>query len=237
MPPEGVRFRPHEKTIGYERIVEIVRAAAGLGFDKIRLTGGEPLVRKGIVDLVRMLSQVNGITTLAMTTNGTLLSPLASDLAIAGLSSVNISLDSVDPARYAEITRGGSLELALSGIRSAIEVGLRVKLNVVVDPARPEDEAGVRGYALKLGVPVQTISRYSLSERKSDGYETDRPPPCAVCDRIRLLSDGTLRPCLHSSLGIDASSGDPREALLRVIALKPAHGGIAEEKSVSEIGG
>ena len=132
MPEEGVPFVPHGRILTFEQIASVVSAAAGLGFDKIRLTGGEPLVRKGIADLVSMLAGIDGIRTLGMTTNGTLLAPVAADLARRGLSSVNVSLDSLDPERYALVTRGGKLQSALEGIRAARAAGLPVKLNIVV---------------------------------------------------------------------------------------------------------
>jgi len=141
MPPEGVPARNHADILRYEEIERVVRAAAGLGISKIRLTGGEPLVRRGIVDLVRMLAQVPGIDDLAMTTNGTLLSRFASDLAQAGLKRVNVSLDTLDEKNYARITRGGQLGDVLEGIESAQEAGLvPLKINTVVLHGLDEDQ-------------------------------------------------------------------------------------------------
>ena len=141
MPPEGVPSRPHEDILRYEEIERVARAAAGLGFSKIRLTGGESLVRKGIVDLVRMLSQVPGIHDLSMTTNGTLLSRFASSLARAGLKRVNVSLDTLDEEEYARITRGGRLSDALEGIESAQRAGLTpLKINTVVLRGLDDDQ-------------------------------------------------------------------------------------------------
>ena len=133
MPPEGVPSRAHRDILRYEEIERVVRAAAGLGISKIRLTGGEPLVRTCIVDLVRMLAGVPGIDDLSMTTNGTLLSRFAGSLARAGLKRVNVSLDTLDEETYARITRGGRLSDALEGIESAQEAGLTpLKTNTVV---------------------------------------------------------------------------------------------------------
>ena len=132
MPPEGIRQLPHDKILRFEEIRRTAAVAASLGVRTLRLTGGEPLVRRGIADLVRMLSQVEGIRSVAMTTNGTRLAALASDLRSAGLSRVNISLDTLDAERYAEITRGGSLADVLKGMEVALESGFeQVKLNVV----------------------------------------------------------------------------------------------------------
>ena len=119
MPAEGVPLLRHEDILTFEEIAEVVRAAAAMGIGKIRLTGGEPLVRRGIVDLVRMLAAIPAIRDLSMTTNGTLLAGYAQRLAEAGLRRVNVSLDAVDAARYAAITRGGDVRQVLAGIAAA----------------------------------------------------------------------------------------------------------------------
>ena len=124
MPPEGVPWRPHEGILRYEEIETIVQAAAELGISKVRLTGGEPLVRAGFVDLVRDLARLPGIDDLAITTNGILLSRYAADLAEAGLHRVNVSLDTLRPARFQRITRRGRLEDVLTGMEAAREANL-----------------------------------------------------------------------------------------------------------------
>jgi len=141
MPPEGVAWMPHEAILTYEEIVEVVRAAAELGISKVRLTGGEPLVRLDIEQLVRGISQVPGIDDLAMTTNGILLPRHAAQLAEAGLHRVNISLDSLRPERYESITRGGHLEDVLEGMEAARRAGLDpIKINTVVIRGVNDDE-------------------------------------------------------------------------------------------------
>jgi len=141
MPEEGVQLCNHDEILRYEEIVAVVRAAAELGISKIRLTGGEPLVRLGIVDLVRELAAVPGIADLAMTTNGTLLARYAADLAEAGLRRVNISLDTLQPARFRAITRRGDLRDTLAGIDAANSAGLTpVKINTVVMRGVNDDE-------------------------------------------------------------------------------------------------
>ena len=141
MPPEGVPWRPHEEVLRYEEIETIVRAAAELGIHKVRLTGGEPLVRPGIVDLVRMLARIPGIDDLAMTTNGILLARHAADLAEAGLQRVNVSLDTLRPERLQRITRRGRLEDVLAGIEAARQAGLEpIKVNAVVIRGMNDDE-------------------------------------------------------------------------------------------------
>jgi cyclic pyranopterin phosphate synthase len=141
MPPEGVPWRPHEEILRYEEIEKVVRATVELGISKIRLTGGEPLVRLGIVDLVRMLSQIPGVDDLAMTTNGVLLSRYAEALVEAGLQRVNVSLDTLRPERFHRITRLGRLDDVLAGIEAARRAGLEpVKINTVVVRGMNDDE-------------------------------------------------------------------------------------------------
>ena len=133
MPPEGVCKQRHSDILSFEEIEEIVRAAVELGVRKIRLTGGEPLVRRGIVDLCRRLDAIQGVEDLSMTTNGILLPPLAKELYQAGIHRINISLDTLDADRYRAMTRGGSLASALAGIRAAAEAGMSpIKINTVL---------------------------------------------------------------------------------------------------------
>jgi cyclic pyranopterin phosphate synthase len=141
MPPEGVPWRPHEDILRYEEIEIIARAAAEMGITKIRLTGGEPLVRLGIANLVRRCARIPGIDDLAMTTNGVLLSRYAETLAEAGLHRVNISLDTLRPERFRGITRCGDLEDVLNGIEAARKAGLApIKINTVVMRGMNDDE-------------------------------------------------------------------------------------------------
>jgi len=133
MPPEGVPPIAHDEVLRFEEIVRVVDAAAGLGIRQVRLTGGEPLVRRGIDALVRMLRALPDIKEITLTTNGTLLAGLAEPLAAAGLTRVNVSLDTLDADAYRAITRGGSLAAALEGIAAAERAGLvPVKVNMVV---------------------------------------------------------------------------------------------------------
>jgi len=135
MPPEGVPFRPSEEILSYEEQIFFVRAALEAGISKVRITGGEPLVRRDLAELVLMLSELEGLDDLSLTTNGLLLPSLAPALKKAGLKRVNISLDSLDPERYRHLTRGGSLERAMRGVEAAVESNLApVKLNAVLMP-------------------------------------------------------------------------------------------------------
>lgn len=133
MPAEGITFRPPGELLQDEEILLLIRIAAELGVRKVRLTGGEPTVRPGIVDLVSGIRAIPGIRDIAITTNGILLEHLAEPLAKAGLNRVNVSLDTLDPEKFRRITRGGSLQRVLAGIEAASHSGLEpIKLNAVV---------------------------------------------------------------------------------------------------------
>lgn len=133
MPAGGVPMLGHRDILSFEELTEVVTACAQLGVRKVRLTGGEPLVRCGLPELVRMIRAVPGVEELAMTTNATLLAPVAAELHHAGLDRLNVSLDTLDAARYAELTRGGSLEDALAGLAAARDAGFsHTKVNCVL---------------------------------------------------------------------------------------------------------
>lgn len=132
-PEAGVRLYPHGEILSYEEIERVARVAVGLGMDSLRITGGEPLVRKDICHLVERLSRIEGLADLSLTTNGLLLGELAGPLRAAGLWRVNISLDTMDRERFARLTRGGEIGQALAGLGAALAAGLEpVKLNVVL---------------------------------------------------------------------------------------------------------
>ncbi|THF76063.1 GTP 3',8-cyclase MoaA [Cohnella fermenti] len=141
MPEEGMTFEPGHRILSYEEIAEIVRTLAPLGVRKLRLTGGEPLVRKGLDRLVAMLSAVPGIEDIALSTNGIYLASFADALKDAGLTRVNISLDSLVPERYSRITRGGDVRRVLQGLEASRRVGFApIKLNVVLMKGINDDE-------------------------------------------------------------------------------------------------
>ena len=141
MPEEGVGLMSHKDILTYEEIYTVVKVAAGLGINKVRLTGGEPLVRLGLADLVKMLAGIAGIDDLSLTTNGILLAQHAAALKKAGLHRVNVSLDTLKPERFQKITRCGELQDTLKGIEVARAVGLNpVKINMVVMAGVNDDE-------------------------------------------------------------------------------------------------
>jgi cyclic pyranopterin phosphate synthase len=141
MPPEGITQMSHYDILSYEEIFTLVKAAAELGIDRVRLTGGEPLVRSGLPDLVKMIAGIKTIKDISLTTNGILLAKYAAELKAAGLIRVNVSLDTLKPERFRQITRCGELEDTLKGIEAANMVDLTpVKINMVVMAGVNDDE-------------------------------------------------------------------------------------------------
>ncbi|MBN1835386.1 MAG: radical SAM protein [Spirochaetales bacterium] len=238
MPAEGVPARSHEEFLSFEQIVQVVRVGVGLGLTKIRLTGGEPLVKRGIVELVRMIREVEGVRHLGMTTNGVLLAGYAAPLRSAGLDSVNISLDTLDPERYHHITRVGDIRRVLEGIEAAREAGFPIKINMVVlEDTEPQEIEEMRGFCAAKGLTLQLINHYALGEEKRNDYVFDRPPRCESCNKIRLLADGTLKPCLHSDDEIPLDLDNIEGSLKRTIAAKPERGGVCTNRPMVGIGG
>jgi cyclic pyranopterin phosphate synthase len=130
--PEEMTFKPREELLQDHEILRLVSIFSQLGFEKFRLTGGEPTIRANLIDLVANIAATPGVKTLAMTTNGLLLETLAKPLAEAGLQRVNISIDTLDPTKFKKLTRWGKVDDVWMGIRAATEAGMQVKLNVVV---------------------------------------------------------------------------------------------------------
>lgn len=141
MPPSGITWQPHGDILTYEEITKVVRLAAGMGVNQVRLTGGEPLVRADLPALVRMLTSIPGIDDISLTTNGLLLERMVPALVDAGLRRLNISLDTLDAEKYARITRGGNFERVWRGIEAAETYGMSlIKLNMVVIKGVNDDE-------------------------------------------------------------------------------------------------
>lgn len=159
MPAEGVRWQPKEELLSDDELLRIVRLAADVGFTKIRLTGGEPTLRRNLPDLVREIAANPLITDIAMTTNGILLSRLAEPLAQAGLKRINVSIDTLDEDRFRQITRGGRLDLVMEGIAAAEAAGLApIKLNAVVIRGQNDHEvAALAGLAYERPWQVRFI--------------------------------------------------------------------------------
>ena len=266
MPLCGVEKKEHKQIISVERIREIVLEASKLGINKVRLTGGEPLVRKGILEICKEIKSISAIKELCLTTNGILLNDMAKSLFDVGVDRLNISLDTLDAEKYKRITRGGNLNDVLSGIQKSKEVGFKnIKINVVLigdfndneilDFANfaKEQEVTVRFIELmpigqgKLMDEQSFLSNDTilskipeLVQSKDDGVAKEyrfkdskgkiglisplSHSFCKTCSRIRLTSDGKLKPCLHSSLEISTeglTGEELAEAIKRAILLKP----------------
>ena len=249
MPESGVEKKQHEDILTLEEFAKIAEVAAELGIKKIRITGGEPLLRKGVIGFVKELKAIKELEEITITTNGILLSDMAKDLKNAGLDRVNISLDTLKPDRFNEITRLGNLEDVFLGIKAAKEAGLLpIKLNVVLIKGFNDDE--ITDF-IKLSVDEDIIVRFielmpigscagwsrehyiSAKEVLSlhpelvpleENRENSGPARyysladgtgkvgfidpvshsfCSECNRIRLTSDGKIKPCLHSDEEID----------------------------------
>jgi len=248
MDEEGIPLLPKEQILSYEAIIQIARMACSLGFTKIRLTGGEPLVRSNLVYLVRELARIPGLKTLALTTNGTLLADQAAALKAAGLQKVNVSLDTLDPAFFRWLTRGGDLAEVFEGLRAAQKVSLPIKINTVVlssslltagkaaGTAGEQDIEQVLAFASSIGAEHQCIAQYRLGDLKTEGpYE--RPPPCENCNRLRLLANGTLRPCLHSDLAVPINMNDIEGSFQQALRIKPYRGDRCLPQNLTQIGG
>lgn len=166
MPADGVPMLTHDDVCSFEELARITEACCELGVSKVRLTGGEPLVRRGLPRLVRMLREVPGVRELAMTTNATLLAPVASELRAAGLDRLNVSLDSLRPERYAAITRGARLDDALAGLRAAGDAGFTgTKVNCVLMGGVNDDEvADIAALARDQPVDVRFIELMPIGE-------------------------------------------------------------------------
>lgn len=199
---EDMRFVPRAEVLSLEEIESVARAFVELGVRKIRLTGGEPLVRRGIVSLVERLSRLPGLDELVMTTNGSRLDAFAEPLKQAGIRRINISLDSLRPERFRELTRTGSLAQVLKGIDAARQAGFeRIKLNAVILRGRNHDEVlNLVDFALDRGLDLSFIEEMPL------GHISEH----SRCEAF--LSSGELRELISARFDLQATtenSGGP----------------------------
>jgi len=239
MPEEGIRLMDHAEIISYEEILEVILEGIRLGITKVRITGGEPLVRKGVVGFVEMIAQLKGITDFGMTTNGILLEQFASDLARAGLHRVNISLDTINPEKYRQITRGGELEKVFSGIQAANEAGISpIKINCVVKNSSLElDAMEVGNYCRQNNLEVRFIHEMDLDTGCFTLVEGGDGGNCRNCNRLRLTANGMIKPCLFANLEYNIRDLGIREAMLSAINTKPEKGKINNHNLFHNIGG
>ncbi len=296
--PDGVELVPMGEILTYEEIERICRAAAQEGICKLKITGGEPLVRKGCVDFIEKLKAIPGIEQVTLTTNGILLGQYAAQLAEIGLDGVNISLDSLDEERYRQITGRDELKKVVQGVRSALSVGLKTKINVVLQKGvnetewdtlvklakdAPVDVRFIEMMPIGYGRAFQPVYNEEILEMlkkkypqtEADGQIHGNGPAqyhripgfqgsigfisaihgkfCKNCNRIRLTSQGELKPCLCYGESYDLrkalrgnyadSSEKIREILRQAIRQKPKQHcfeqlkNITEEKRMVQIGG
>lgn len=199
MPSYGIVNKAHQELLSFEEIVEIVKAAVHLGIDKIRLTGGEPLVRKNLVNLISLLSNIEGINDISMTTNGILLKEYAAELKKAGLKRLNISLDSLRQDRYKFITRQGRLEDVLEGIRKSQELGFSpLKINcLLLDDINKDEIADF----LRLTIENPVCVRFLEFMPVNSFYRPERFIPCSFVleiakrfceiEKVEILGNGS----------------------------------------------
>ena len=242
MPEEGVCKREHHEMMTQEELITAVKVAASLGITKIRLTGGEPLVKRNIVSICRKVTEVEGIKEVCLTTNGILLPQLARDLRAAGVNRLNLSLDTLDPQKYAYITRIGKLADFQAGLEAALEAGFeKIKINAVLIGGFNDDEIeALANLTMRYPVdmrfielmPIQDHDEFGESAYVSYSKVLEKLPQavpvvkdggvaklyrlpgaqgniglispinahfCGECNRIRLTSDGKLKPCLHGA--------------------------------------
>lgn len=239
MPEDGVCMVEHKDILTYEEIQEVVAVAVPLGMDKIRLTGGEPLVRKDIVELVRMIAEVKGVKDIAITTNGVLLEKFAQPLAEAGLHRVNISLDTMDSEKFNNITRGGDIRKVFAGIEAARLAGLSpIKINCVIQQSSDEPDAlAVKQYCLGNGLQARFISQMDLSTGHFGVVEGGTGGDCTNCNRLRLTPTGKMKPCLFSDLEFDIREMGIRQAIEAALFGKPEKGTINLSNCFHNIGG
>jgi cyclic pyranopterin phosphate synthase len=186
-----------------------------------------------------MIARIDGVDDLAMSTNGVLLDEHAQALADAGLNRVNISLDAVDPERYRIITGGGKLSRVLAGIEAARRVGLEpVKLNCVVCNSSHEPDAmQVARFARNNGLEVRFIRQMDFIAGMFSVVDGGSGGDCARCNRLRLSSDGQIRPCLFSDIKLSTQELGAAQALERAIRCKPEMGAPCSHNWIGAIGG
>ena len=287
--PEDIELLPMAAVLTFEEIEEVCREAAQLGVRKLKITGGEPLVRRGAPALIGQLKKVPGIEQVTLTTNGVLLAQYLPELLDAGLDAVNVSLDTLDAARYREITRRDELAAVLAGLDAAEESGIRLKVNAVLERGENDDEwfdlarlaerrrldvRFIEMMPIGYGKSVQGVSNEELISAlramdaawaPDDSVHGNGPAVyyhhpewmgsvgfisavhgkfCGGCNRVRLTSQGRLKPCLCYGETMDLlpllrsenpeRSAEIRRALEKAIYAKPRQHCFEDEEKITE---
>src|SRR3989338_8318661 len=262
MPEQGIIHKQPADILSFEQIYKIVKAAIGLCINKVRITGGEPLVRKDLPLLIRKLKAIDGLKEICLTTNGIYLSEYAADLKSAGLDRINVSLDSLSSSRFQEITRGGSLDAVLKVLDFASLTKtkpLQVRFIEYMPTATnyfSYDKSFFSAQTAKticssLGELAPVDSRKIEAARifRIKGFwgtvgfiSPISQPFCASCNKLRLTSDGRLRVCLHSAKTVNLReavevSGEKTASLIReAVFLKPHSHNLTEKDNLDEFG-
>lgn len=206
--PESVEFLPRTSLLSFEEIERFVRIAATLGIDKIRLTGGEPLVRRNLPSLVEKIVAIPGIKDVGLTTNGILLAPMARALWDSGLRRINVSLDTMDPAKFEQLTRRTGFEQVIEGILAAKAAGFHpVKVNAVAIKRMTEDDVVPLGrFAREHGLELRFIEYMPLDA----GDQWERGKVLFASEILELLTHGVgpLAPCPHQDPRAPAADYD-----------------------------
>jgi len=260
MPEDGVVKKTHNEIIRFENLEKIINAFAELGIKKVRFTGGEPLILKGLENLIKYTSSLPSIEDVSLTTNGILLADMAEELKKAGLNRVNISLDTLNKEKFKEITRGGDINKVLSAIEKCIDIDLKpVKINTVLMKGINDDEVenfinltkdmplhvrfielmpigeGLKFFeksSMKIDEIINNHKELIHIKDKSNVasvYKIDGAKGtvgfispisckfCSDCNKIRLTSTGTIKPCLHSEEEINLRPYVNDEEMLRSV--------------------
>jgi len=239
MPEEGVPLINHCDILSFEEIINFVKTSVRFGINKLRITGGEPLVRKNIISLISEISKIEGIKDFGLTTNGILLDRYANELKKAGLHRINISLDTVDPEKFKEITRFGNIDDVFKGIEAAKLAGLNpIKINCVVQNSSTEKDAlEVAEFCKKNNLQVRFIKLMNLINGTFSIVEHGEGGHCKSCNRLRLTSNGKLKPCLFNDIEYDIRVLGYEESIKLAISSKPECGSYNKTNYFSNIGG
>lgn len=190
MPPGGSELSRKEEILSLEEILKLIKHGVSLGVNKIRITGGEPLVRKGIISLVNQIAEIKGIDDIAMTTNGVFLKEFATELKSSGLSRLNISLDTMREDRFEEITRGGNIADVFDGVEAVLKAGFKgTKMNAVVMRGDNDDEIHdfVR-YIMERDIELRFIEL--MASGWKDMVDEDRfMPTSEIMERVRGVGE------------------------------------------------
>ncbi len=226
VPEEGMKLLDKSEILSLEQIFDIVKIGVANGITKVRLTGGEPLIRKDILELVSRIASLKEIKDLGMTTNAILLDKYAEDLVKAGLNRINISLDTMSPEKFKKLTRGGDINQVFKGIKAAQKAGLQpIKINCVVFKNKNEKDAReVANFCRKNNLFIRYIHQMDLKTGEFSVVEGGEGGDCKTCNRLRLLANGDIKPCLFSDIAYNVNSIGTLNAFKEAMINKPKSG-------------